>query len=270
MGGANVVFGNDHFDIVLRFRRKLKQKQPNSKEIFAYMNTEMTQLERWMPKMELLPIRQLQLQMKLDSPEKVFSYFQSLLSDGIVLDSSEEYVVQMERLIYGLPTKINKYLTIFNDREILTVEMKPKWLNWSGDDICRNCKVAEMKKESIICPLHLVSGKEGIERWCSNVHKVLLMQKVSWDIQVFDQKLYKTITENFELLQMLKKLQQNDNLAFAMTVRDVSIVYNLETCTAKVIDLDLKASNKISSWKQMETKVASFSGNGFDCAFKAP
>lgn len=245
-GGANLVLGytgNDKKFIgtVLRLRRY--ENGVCSRQIYEYMkSSKFDQLRQWIVPMGLVEIS-----------EELTKRFNVV---------NERHAIIMPNLlgIQPIQFKINKYIKIWKSSDGYVLELKPKWLNQKKSLNCRNCLIAlEKKQEFILCPLWLLHDIDGIEFWSKQVQSKL---KVDLEISIKD-----AIIKNIKLLETLKDLQDDNiqqlmlnlneekELQFQMTIRDVSVFLNLQTGDAKILDLDLKPLDKRQSWINDDNKL---------------
>lgn len=242
-GGANVVLryvGSEimFVDKVLRLRRR--KNGVSTRAVYNYIKHQrFDSLREWIVRMELIPV------------SKEFS-----MSFGVDHDS---FGILMPNLLGTEPEEVcvNKYIKLWKSGEELYLEVKPKWLNDRRGLNCRNCIVAQEKnQEFVLCPLWLLQGKEGVDFWCRQVQARLAF-KVQDHIQ-------RAISGNIHLLEALQKMQTDnkdlktlcdEELQFQMTIRDVSVVYNLSTGSATVLDLDLKPLTKKDTWINTEKRL---------------
>lgn len=289
-GSANVVLGyignnEDLKGMVVRLR--LSKSHISTKEIYDYLNSaQFNELKRYIPKMTI---------------HKVGSHgilsFQSILDDigmKLSIKPTDEYVLLM-RNIFQFPIQdyqrieLNKYYKFFfhkTNKEIV-FELKPKWLYNlpEGYKTCRNCIIAQSKGQSfIICHLKLLGNENTLSQWCEEINNELKKRGLQLDLK---EKLQESLLENHDLFKRIASIQNriniherleslnsetdvNDELCFAMTIRDLSILIKLNTGETYIVDLDKKSSKKWRSWKEQELKIKDqyLKDLDFNCRFE--
>ncbi|GME82453.1 unnamed protein product [Ambrosiozyma monospora] len=215
----------------------------------------------------------------------------------VQLNCNDTYGLLMPNLFQGESNahklKLNKQLSFHytDDLEYVLLEFKPKWLYdppYPDQHKCRNCALLGTKNERFVnCTLKLLKGDDGIRDWCTCVQNEIDLRAKEANgeeqlrlnnLKVFDklfkilienQQVFKTLYElqnkpgvNFhETLKNLPNLKENVNeefILFSMTLKDVSIIIDLNSGDLKLIDLDKKNKDKFAKWSSQEKKLNPF------------
>jgi hypothetical protein len=272
-GSANVVLGYGGSELRLKgkvVRLRLECTNVSTKTIFQHLTSScFDPIRMYLVETELCEI----------SREALQKFEQTISSLGLKqkVKMNETHCLIM-RNIFSFPyndyTKIdlNKYYKLRVHKEETIFEFKPKWLYNlpEGHMNCRNCLVAEQKKQSFLtCHLKVLQGKQGINEWCSEIQEELDSRGMCISVA---HQLSSVIVKNIHLIEILFKLQSrtdvhevlaqltsqddvNEELMFSMTLRDASIMYNLTTNEAFIVDLDMKSSTKWDAWKRQELNL---------------
>lgn len=280
-GASNVVFAYIGNEVILGgkvIRLRIEGARFSTQEIYSYILT--SQFD------ELRPYILETTMVKID--KNSLMVFQKLLFEThlkrVKLDEDHALLLNnflSDRINNYHIVELNKYYKFFihkSSKEIL-FEFKPKWLTETSDKYlnCRNCATAKLKKQSFIyCHLKIFE-KGGIDSFCFSITKELQRKMVCTDGIKDSMKL--TIESNFGLLNTLKKLQNKidihnelcnlssiddvtNELQFNMTLRDVSLIFNLRKSTAYLIDVDKKPPEKWKDWKLKELKYRNYCAAG--------
>lgn len=245
-GGANLVLSyiGDEKSLISKVLRLRKHDNGvSSRQVYEYIkSSKFDKLRKWIVSMDFVQVS-----------KSLISRFGGL---------NEHHGILMPNLLGHKPVKIkvNKYIKLWESDNGYVLELKPKWLNRNDNLNCRNCLISRKKnQEFILCPLWLLHDIHGIEFWCRQVQSRL-------DVDLMG-SIKDAIIKNIELIETLSNLQddniqqlilygdEEEELQFQMTIRDVSIFFNLQTGNANIIDLDLKPLSKRDTWINDENNL---------------
>lgn len=237
-GNANVIFSYNGSQ--LKFQNKvLRMRQGSqiigSKEIFDYMYAEgkFDKLRPWMAEYELYNI---------DS-----AFIDNMKSKFNLKLRNDTHVIVMPELIGDVEfiDESISYLKLYKTDKGPILELKPKWLlpnRCVEDDLCRNCLHSSNKGcyKELICPLLLKTPQQ----WFAKIPK-----KYDW----IKYDLWLEWVETQSIISIIQALQHplneqmtDEELCYQMTVRDLSLIIDIESQTCNIIDLDKKY--KKSKW----------------------
>lgn len=291
-GAANVVFGYIGDDEKL-FRKVIRLRIEGSMlatpEVYDYLTS--PQFDELKPFFLNISVVQISLKTLLEF-QKLISTMRTCQSKKLKLD--EKYALIMDnflsdRICHYEIIKLNKYYKFFirkfsND---LIFEFKPKWLTEPPDSFisCRNCINAMSKNQKFLyCHLQIFNDG-GIDSFSSTIANELQLRGVYIeDVQAMIKVAFE---KNIVLLRTLRRLQSKinihdvlsslnsvdnvtDELLFNMTIRDVSLVFKLQSASVSIIDVDKKSPEKWKDWKlrELEYKHHYFSDSKLNCRVK--
>lgn len=274
-GSANIVFAYSGKAEKLQgkvIRLRMEDTKLSTLEIYKYLKSaSFDELRVYFVKMALV---------KIDST--VLSSFQRILWKQklqIGIDLNENHALILDNVFTDPMThytsiEINKYYKFFvhkTGNEVI-FEFKPKWLNDAPSHHlnCRNCINAMLKNQNFVyCHLKMFMNEYGIKELCTVINEELSKKGVN--IPGLYKDLETTIQKNFNVINILRELQNKINihqaldslssvddvteeLLFNMTLRDVSLIYNLKKGSVRILDLDKKPADKWESWKLQDLK----------------
>lgn len=244
-GGANLVYeyigGSLYAGKVLRLR--LKGSEISATEIWEYMSTSrFDPLRKWMLITDLVdPVQG--LSEEIDPSQK------GLMMPNLLVGSHQT-------------VELNKYI-VFHFGDTTLLELKPKWL-YDASEPCRNCIQAMAKHQKYNnCTRQLLS-ESGTRNWAQSVQEELTTRgfraprllEALLNCRDLFRALYQLQNDGTDLRETLRCLKSEQDVTpfiqFSMTLKDVTIMIDLDTGTAHLVDLDKKPVSKWLKWKATE------------------